>query len=51
VANGLATTTKYLRGAAGIGLGTTNKYRAQYLCELKIIFLYVYIYINQTSIT
>jgi hypothetical protein len=26
VVNGLHTTTKYLRGAAGIGLGTTVKY-------------------------
>ena len=33
--NRLAATAKYLRGAAGIGLGTTIKYCAQCSCILK----------------
>jgi hypothetical protein len=45
--NDLGTTTKYLRGAAGIGLRTTAKYRVQCLCVLKIISCIK----KQTSIT
>jgi hypothetical protein len=38
--NGLYTTMKYLRGAAGIGLGATTKYFSQCLCALKITLLH-----------
>ena len=47
--NRLAATIKYLRGNAGIGLGTTTKYLAQVLCMLKTISLMNFQ--KQTSIT
>jgi hypothetical protein len=37
----MAATIKYLRGAAGIGLGTTIKCRAKWLRVLDIIPLHV----------